>query len=104
MRKLIISAWLMMLSIAAMAQSFVIVDKNGNKITYDVSKLEQITFQEDPPGFTVYETVEPSADESGESEQPSEEPQPEPVIVQTSFVFEEVQSFSGDPDFLFLSP
>ena len=104
MRKLIISAWLMMLSIAAMAQSFVIVDKNGNKITYDVSKLEQITFQEDPPGFTVYETVEPSADESGESEQPGEEPQPEPVIVQTSFVFEEVQSFSGDPDFLFSHP
>ena len=108
MRKLIISAWLMMLSIAAMAQSFVIVDKNGNKITYDVSKLEQITFQEDPPGFTVYETVEPTKDESGESEEPGqepgEEPQPGPVIVQTSFVFEEVQSFAGDPDFLFSHP
>ena len=39
MKKMILSAWLMMLSIAAMAQTFVIVDKNGNKITYDVDKL-----------------------------------------------------------------
>ncbi len=87
------------------AQSFVIVDKNGNKITYDVSKLEQITFQQDPPGFTVYEAVEPSADESGEPEQPGEDPQPqEPVIVQTTFTFDEVKSIVGDPDFLFTHP
>ena len=104
MRRFIISAWLMMLSFTAMAQSFVIVDKNGNKITYDVSKLEQITFQQNPPGFTVYETVEPSADESGESEQPGEEPQPEPMIAQTTFTFDEVQSFAGDPDYLFTHP
>ena len=53
MRKLIISMWLLMLSMVATAQTFVIVDKNGNRINYDVSKIEQITFQEDPPGFTV---------------------------------------------------
>ena len=102
MKKMILSAWLMMLSIAAMAQSFVIVDKDGNKITYDVSKLEQITFQNDPPGFTVYEVVEETSDASGEAGESgqSEEPQVETTL----YTFDEVASFAGDPDFLFAHP
>ena len=99
---MILSAWLMMLSIAAMAQSFVIVDKDGNKITYDVSKLEQITFQNDPPGFTVYEVVEETSDASGEAGESgqSEDPQVETTL----YTFDEVASFAGDPDFLFAHP
>ena len=44
------------------AQTFVVVDKNGNKTTYDVSKLDSVTFQQNPPSFTVYEetTTEPT--------------------------------------------
>ena len=94
------------------AQTFVIVDKNGNKISYDVSKVEKVTFQEDPPGFTVFEVKE----EPTKPEDPSQEPGGEdpgqdpggnptvPVIEQTTFVFEDVQTFSGDPDFLFSHP
>ncbi len=87
------------------AQSFVIVDKNGNKITYDVSKIEQIKFQDNPPAFTVYE-VKDEAQKPEDTEEPGQEPtEPtEPVVEQTTFVFEEVQSFSGEPDFLFSHP
>ena len=87
------------------AQTFVIVDKNGNKITYDVSKIEQIKFQDNPPAFTVYE-VKDEAQKPEDTEEPGQEPtEPtEPVVEQTTFVFEEVQSFSGEPDFLFSHP
>lgn len=100
MKKLILSAWLLVLSMAAAAQTFVVVDKNGNRIAYDVSKLEQITFQTDPPGFTVYEVKEESAAEDPDAGQGGEEP----VIEETQYTFEEVQTFSGDPDFLFSHP
>lgn len=40
---------------AGRAQSFVVVDKHGNKTAYDVSKLDSVTFQQTPPGFTVCE-------------------------------------------------
>ena len=87
------------------AQTFVIVDKNGNKITYDVSKIEQIKFQDNPPAFTVYE-VKDEVQKPEDTEEPEQEPtEPtEPVVEQTTFVFEEVQSFSGEPDFLFSHP
>lgn len=79
------------------AQTFVVVDKNGNRTTYDVSKLDSITFQQTPPGFTVYEEASPSPSEGGET---PEEPEQETV----SYTFDEVQSLSGDPDFLFSHP
>ena len=75
MRKFVISMWLLMLSMVATAQTFVIKDKNGNSTTYDVSKVEKITFQDSPPGFTVFE----EKDESSQSE--------EPAVEQTSFAF-----------------
>lgn len=102
MKKLILSMWLLMLSMAVAAQTFVIRDKNGNKITYDVSKIEQITFQQDPPAFTVYE-VKDKVQRPEEPGQTPEEPS-EPVVETTTFVFAEVASFAGDPDFLFAHP
>ena len=102
MKKLILSMWLLLLSMAVAAQTFVIKDKNGNKITYDVSKIEQITFQQDPPAFTVYEVK----DEVQRPEEPGQTPEEpsEPVVETTTFVFAEVASFAGDPDFLFAHP
>lgn len=104
---------LAMVGMVAEAQTFVVVDKSGNRVTYDVSKIEQVTFQEDPPGFTVYEVK----DEPASSENPGTDPgtnpgsdpgsgqgQEEPPVEQTSFTFDEVASFSGDPDFLFTHP
>lgn len=79
------------------AQTFVVVDKNGNKTTYDVSKLDSVTFQQNPPSFTVYEetTTEPS--QGGET--PAE-----PKQEATTFTFDEVQSIAGNPKFLFAHP
>lgn len=79
------------------AQTFVVVDKNGNKTTYDVSKLDSVTFQQNPPSFTVYEetTTEPT--------QGSETPV-EPKQETTTYTFDEVQSIAGDPKFLFAHP
>ena len=47
-----------MVGMVASAQTFVVVDKNGNRVTYDVSKLQKVTFKEDPPAFTVHEVTE----------------------------------------------
>ena len=79
------------------AQTFVVVDKQGNKTTYDVSKLDSVTFQQNPPSFTVYEetTTEPS--QGGET--PAE-----PKQETTTFNFDDVQSLAGDPKFLFTHP
>lgn len=92
MKKLVISMWLLMLSMVTTAQTFVIKDKNGNSITYDVSKIEKVTFQDNPPAFTVYEEKEGDAQTE------------EPVIEQTTYVFDEVESMAGAPDFLFSHP
>ena len=97
MKKLLFSAWLLVLSMAATAQSFVVVDKQGNKTTYDVSKLDSVTFQQNPPSFTVYEETEPEPSQGGET--PAK-----PKQEVTTFTFDEVQSFSGDPKFLFAHP
>ena len=106
MKKLLFSVWLLMLSMVVTAQTFVVVDKNGNKTTFDVSKLEQITFQQDPPGFTIYENKDVTPDPSqGEGENPGTEPGEESSVVETtSYTFDEVQSFAGEPDFLFSHP
>ena len=53
MKKLFLFAWMMMLSIVAMAQTVVVVDKDGNRIPYDPAKVSSVDFQTTPPGFTV---------------------------------------------------
>ena len=113
--------FLAMLSLVVSAQSFVVVDKNGNRITFDVSKLDSVTFQQDPPAFTVYENVEETTSGSGQGDDPGSgddpgqgqgddpgqgqgdpvEPAPQEV---TTFTFDEVASLSGDPDYLFSHP
>lgn len=96
-----ITLLLTMVGMVASAQTFVVVDKNGNRVTYDASKLDKVTFQDDPPSFTVYEVK----DDPVASEEPGSEPtQEEPVVETTTFKFDEVASFSGDPDFLFAHP
>ena len=57
MKKMILSMWLLMLSMVATAQTFVVVDKNGNRTTYDVSKLDSVTFQQTPPGLRFMTTL-----------------------------------------------
>ena len=53
MKKLFLYTWMMMLSIVAMAQSVIVVDKDGNRIPYDPAKVSSVDFQVTPPGFTV---------------------------------------------------
>ena len=79
------------------AQTFVVVDKNGNKTTYDVSKLDSVTFQQNPPSFTVYEETTTEPTQGGET--PAE-----PKQEATTYTFDEVQSIAGDPKFLFAHP
>ena len=97
MKRMIFFVWLLMLSMVATAQTFVVVDKNGNRVSYDVSRLDSVTFQQTPPGFTVYEVVSPRSSEGGETPE-------EPIQETTAYTFDNVQSFSGDPDFLFSHP
>ena len=95
MKKLLFSAWLLMLSMAAAAQTFVVVDKNGKRVAYDVSRLDCITFQQSPPAFTVYEVVDDGNDEPG---------QEEPTMKETLYTFDNVKGFAGEPHFLFAHP
>ena len=98
MKKLLFTAWLLMLSMVVSAQTFVVRDKKGNVVTYDVSKLDSITFQVDPPAFTVYEdTTAPKSEEPAEPSDPSNPEEPSdpgtpdtPTQEITQFVFEEV--------------
>ena len=53
MKKLLFFVWMMMLSIVAMAQAVVVVDKDGNRIPYEPAKVSSVDFQVTPPGFTV---------------------------------------------------
>ncbi len=98
--------FLAMVGMVAFAQTFVVVDKQGNKITYDASKIDKVTFQDDPPGFTVHEVKEESAgaEDPGTVDPGTGQGQEEPVVKETTFAFAEVASFSGDPDFLFAHP
>lgn len=97
---------LAMVGMVASAQTFVVVDKQGNKITYDASKIDKVTFQDDPPGFTVHEVKEESAgtENPGTGDPGTGQGQEEPIVKETTFAFAEVASFSGDPDFLFAHP
>ena len=78
------------------AQTLVIVDKDGNRITYDVSKVDSVTFQQTPPSFTVYE--EPATPPEG-GQNPTD-----PNQDKTTYTFDNVQSLAGDPNFLFAHP
>ena len=95
MKKLLFSAWLLMLSMAAAAQTFVVVDKNGNRVAYDVSRLDSVTFQQSPPAFTVYEVVDDGND--GQDQE-------EPTVEVTQYTFDKVKGFAGEPHFLFAHP
>ena len=95
MKKLLFSAWLLMLSMAAVAQTFVVVDKNGNRVAYDVSRLDSVTFQQSPPAFTVYEVVDDGND--GQNQE-------EPTVEVTQYTFDNVKGFAGEPHFLFAHP
>ncbi len=75
-----------MVGMVASAQTFVVVDKNGNRVTYDVSKLQKVTFKEDPPAFTVHEVTEQAKHDDA------------------TYSFNDVASFAGDPDYLFAHP
>ena len=82
MKKLFLFAWLMMLSIVAMAQSFIVVDKDGNRTAYDPAKITSVDFQITPPGFII--------NYDGQA------------IV---YVFEEsARGFLGDPKYVFAHP
>ena len=81
MKKLFLFAWLMMLSIVAMAQTIMVIDKDGNRIPYDPAKVSSVDFQVSPPGFTVNH-------EAGSD----------------LYLFDKLQSFRGMPDYLFVDP
>ena len=98
LRNIILSLLLAFIGVTAQAQTFVVVDKNGNRTTYDVSKLDSVTFQQNPPAFTVYENTEDAADPAD----PTNPDEPQQEV--TTYQFDEVQSLVGDPKFLFAHP
>ena len=71
----------MMLSIVAMAQTIMVIDKDGNRIPYDPAKVSSVDFQVSPPGFTVNHEVGSDL-----------------------YLFDKVQSVKGLPDYLFVDP
>ena len=79
------------------AQTFVVVDKSGNRTTYDVSKLDSVTFQQSPPAFTVYEVVDKPGGGNGQEGD-------DPTVEVTQYVFDNVNSLAGEPGFLFAHP
>ena len=81
MKKLFLLAWLMMLSIVAMAQSIVVVDKLGKRTAYDTNEVISIDFQTTPPGFTV--------NMDGKA---------------VKYTFDLVQKVQGLPDYVFAHP
>lgn len=81
MKKLLLFTWMMMLSIVAMAQTLMVIDKDGNRIPYDSEKVSSVDFQVSPPGFTVNHEVGSDL-----------------------YLFDNVQSIKGLPDYLFVDP
>ena len=81
MKKLFLFTWMMMLSIVAMAQTIMVIDKDGNRIPYDPAKVSSVDFQVSPPGFTVNHEVGSDL-----------------------YLFDKVQSVKGLPDYLFVDP
>ena len=81
MKKLLLFTWMMMLSIVAMAQTIIVVDKDGNRVPYDPSKIISVEFQNTPPGFSI--------NMDGMS---------------IPYTFEVVKSIQGNPNFVFVDP
>ena len=81
MKKLFLFTWMMMLSIVAMTQTIMVIDKDGNRIPYDPAKVSSVDFQVSPPGFTVNHEVGSDL-----------------------YLFDKVQSVKGLPDYLFVDP
>ena len=81
---------LYMMSMMVTAQSFVVVDKNGKKTAYDVSKIDSVTFQNATHGFTLHEQRSSSADGQTTINGKS-----------TSYNFEDVQNIFGDTEYIF---
>ena len=81
MKKLFLFTWMMMLSVVAMAQTIMVIDKDGNRIPYDPEKVSSVDFQVTPPGFTVNHEVGSDL-----------------------YLFDKVQSVKGLPDYLFVDP
>ena len=79
------------------AQTFVVVDKNGNRVTYDVSKLDSVTFQQDPPAITVYEVVDQANGNGGQGNG-------DPTVEVTQYTFDDVKGLAGEPGFFFAHP
>ena len=82
MKKLYVLALLMMLSIAAMAQSIVVVDKNGKRTAFDPAQIVSVDFQTNPPGFVIHQT-------DGNF---------------ITFIYDVVQSILGSPNYVFAHP
>ena len=72
---------MMMLSIVAMAQSIIVVDKDGNRVPYDPAKVTSVEFQTTPPGFTV------NHDKGFDL-----------------YLFDQVMSLRGNPNYVFVDP
>ena len=81
MKKLLLLAWMMVLSIVATAQTIIVIDKDGNRAPYDPDKITSIEFQATPPGFTIYM--------DGQA---------------ISYTFDVVKSMQGNPNFVFVDP
>lgn len=81
MKKLLLLAWMMVLSIVVTAQTIIVIDKDGNRAPYDPDKITSIEFQATPPGFTIYM--------DGQA---------------ISYTFDVVKSMQGNPNFVFVDP
>ena len=81
---------LSMMSMMVTAQTLVVVDKNGKKVAYDVSKIDSVTFQNTTPGFTLHE-----------QEATSTEGQTTATGKTTQYNFDDVQNVSGDSEYIF---
>ena len=81
MKRLFLFAWLMMLSIVAVAQTFVIVDKQGNRISYDPAEVSSVEFTTNPAGFIVNKHAEAR-----------------------QYYFDKIKSVYGLPNYLFSNP
>ena len=81
---------LSMMSMMVTAQTLVVVDKNGKKVAYDVSKIDSVTFLNATPGFTLHEQEATSA-----------EGQTTATGKTTQYNFDDVQNVSGDSEYIF---
>ena len=82
MKKLFTLALLMVLSITAMAQSIVVVDKDGKRTAYDPSKITSVDFQTTPPGFIIHQNDGTFF----------------------TYIYDMVHSIVGTPDYVFAYP